>query len=421
MIFEFSTAALDSGFHVYHFEAHDGANATSLMGAGGGYAGPLVNNAPVLSDGSVSPTAGTEVNMYRFEVRYTDADNDAPTDGYPKLRVWGPDGELLPGAPFTMTAIDTNPFDTGRVYRYDLQKESPGLVSGAYSYEFEVESSNGAHRVTLGRLPGPYINRAPKLSEAKVEPAAGSCADTYTYSVKYEDPKVDPTDDAGNPPAANNPVLKIYLPASAGGGLVGTYAMTPQAGSNGKYTPEDGGEVYEYTVSKDLVEDFPYAAGEYSFTIEARDNPGPNYLALDAEPVSGTGPSIADAPELSETSVNGRLSLQNPTSIVPVLPGQKVTLRVKYTDANGEAPSHIRAVVWKSPADPMVGPAHTLNMNPEGATDPEAIRNGVFYTVSLGSLPVGLYEHYFEASDGRDAVEHPRRCCGQQQAVRTWR
>ena len=402
VIFEFSTAALDSGFHVYHFEAHDGANATSLMGAGGGYAGPLVNNAPVLSDGSVSPTAGTEVNMYRFEVRYTDADNDAPTDGYPKLRVWGPDGELLPGAPFTMTAIDTNPFDTGRVYRYDLQKESPGLVSGAYSYEFEVESSNGAHRVTLGRLPGPYINRAPKLSGQKVEPAAGSRADTYTYSVKYEDPKVDPMDDTGNPPAANNPVLKIYLPASAGGGLVGTYVMTPKAGSNGKYTPEDGGEVYEYTVPKDFFN----AAGEYSFTIEARDNPGPNYLALDAEPVSGTGPAIADAPVLSEAYVNGRASSENPTSIQPILPGDKVTLRVKYTDANGEAPTQIRAVVYRNPADPM--PLHTLNMTAESATDPDAIRNGVFYTASISSLPLGLYEYYFEASDGRDAVEYPQ-------------
>ena len=85
--------------------------------------------------------------------------------------------------------------------------------------------------------------------------------------------------------------------------------------------------------------------------------------------------------------------------------------------ANGEAPPQIRAVVCKTQRIRV--PLHTLNMTTESATDPGPIRRHVFYLPRSAAAPLGLYEYYFEASDGRDALEYPQgAACGRQQAVR---
>ena len=109
----------------------------------------------------------------------------------------------------------------------------------------KVESSNGAHRVTLGRLPGPYINRAPKLSGQKVEPAAGSAC-RYLHLLRRTRIEGGSHGRHGQPP----PRRTIRCSRSTSGqcwrrSCGGHTVMTPRREAAAEM-PEDGAEVYEY-------------------------------------------------------------------------------------------------------------------------------------------------------------------------------
>lgn len=99
-----------------------------------------INHAPVLTwtgeagytaDG-LTPETGTSTMTFTFRVKYTDADNDAPASGYPKVHI-KKSGSEISGSPFTMTHVSgTN--NTGAIYSYSATL-SPGTD---YTYNFEA-------------------------------------------------------------------------------------------------------------------------------------------------------------------------------------------------------------------------------------------------------------------------------------------
>jgi len=104
------------------------------------------NNNPVLfwtgevnytSDGLDYET-GDISTIFTFRIKYADADNDAPTSDYPKIHIKRNNKEIS-GSPFHMTAADSNPYSSGRVYAYPTK-----LSAGNYTYYFEAKDVWGA-------------------------------------------------------------------------------------------------------------------------------------------------------------------------------------------------------------------------------------------------------------------------------------
>ena len=109
--------------------------------------GGVVNNAPVLawtgennyvSDG-INPETGYAATPFAYRVKYTDADNDMPLAGYPKVHIKKGGAEIT-GSPFAMTLV-SGAYNTGAIYAYSI---ALGTIGSDYTYSFEAQDKHGA-------------------------------------------------------------------------------------------------------------------------------------------------------------------------------------------------------------------------------------------------------------------------------------
>ena len=132
-IFEYSTL-LDNSTHSYFFNASDLAYSTRYPSAGT-ISGPMVNytnnNSPIVL-GTVTPTSGTNWTQYRFELNYSDADNNPPT--YTNLTLNGTSVQLS-----KLDESDLN-YMEGAIYYYETRLEGG-------SYEHFFTTSDGVNDV----------------------------------------------------------------------------------------------------------------------------------------------------------------------------------------------------------------------------------------------------------------------------------
>lgn len=97
------------------------------------------------SDG-LSPERGNTSTEFIYRIKYTDENNYAPENGYPKVYILK-DGFEIAGSPFTMNGVD--PADTtyadGKIYTYTKS----GLTMGTdYTYYFEAyDAHNGVSAI----------------------------------------------------------------------------------------------------------------------------------------------------------------------------------------------------------------------------------------------------------------------------------
>ena len=92
---------------------------------------------PGFTADGVDPDSGTSATTFAYHVMYTSADNKAPKADYPKVHILKGGSEI---GTFTMTAVDTAPFTTGR--RYSFGKS--GLAAGTdYTYWVEAQDNLG--------------------------------------------------------------------------------------------------------------------------------------------------------------------------------------------------------------------------------------------------------------------------------------
>nr|MDO8112623.1 PQQ-binding-like beta-propeller repeat protein [Candidatus Sigynarchaeota archaeon] len=158
------------GSHSYYFTASDGMASTATLV----YSGPsVINTAPGLTGGSVSPASGNNHTTFTFQVTYTDVDNDAPS--YVNVSI---DGTI-----FMMGK--QNPSDTtytdGCAYAYSTR-----LIMGSHAYSFTA--SDGMASTTTLVYSGPTVgNTAPSLACGSVTPANGTNQTTFTFQVTYTD------------------------------------------------------------------------------------------------------------------------------------------------------------------------------------------------------------------------------------------
>ncbi len=132
-----------AGAHEYYFYFEDAFGLGVRLPVAGTFTGPVVNAAPVLSGGSVSPTFGDTSEVYEFSVSYHDDDGDAASF----VQV------LLDGRAFDMVPATWGPLDVDYVHQTQLS-------AGSHSFYFICEDSKGAearHPEAPGVKQGPTV------------------------------------------------------------------------------------------------------------------------------------------------------------------------------------------------------------------------------------------------------------------------
>ena len=176
--YEFSTL-LGSGTHSYYFYFENAAALSARAPESGTFSGPRIggaNIAPVLSEGSVWPSAAAPGTTFVYTVYYNDGNADAPSE----INV------VIDDIPVPMELYDGAPY-LG-YYRF----ETHGLSIGTHTYYFYCnDGSGGDDRLPdQGTFTGPSVqegNIPPALSDGKVSPASGTTDTTFVFSVTYFD------------------------------------------------------------------------------------------------------------------------------------------------------------------------------------------------------------------------------------------
>jgi subtilisin family serine protease len=94
-----------------------------------------------VSDG-LEPDRGSTSTQFVYRVMYTDLDNDAPKNGYPKVHILK-EGSEISDSPFTMDEVDTGDtaYTDGKLYTYTQTDLATGMD---YSYYFEAKDQSNA-------------------------------------------------------------------------------------------------------------------------------------------------------------------------------------------------------------------------------------------------------------------------------------
>ncbi|APF20287.1 Sulphatase-modifying factor protein [Caldithrix abyssi DSM 13497] len=103
----------------------------------------------------VNPDEGNEGSAFEFRIKYTDADGDEPSSGYPAIHIFN-NGTEISGSPFAMSAVNSDPVTFGRIYTYST---SSLTASDNYTYRFDAQDANGAMAEGEGTntLSGPVV------------------------------------------------------------------------------------------------------------------------------------------------------------------------------------------------------------------------------------------------------------------------
>ena len=344
-----------------------------------------------LTDG-VNPDIGTTGHTYVFRVKYTDADNEAPKAGNP--RVWidkNLDGDYLDvGEQMAMGQV--NPADTtysdGKLYTYSTRLRNIGL----YSYLFKGQDINGrpAYGVPTTRTPGPNItsiNEPPSLfwlSDTNYEndgldPETGFTDTDFTYKVMYLD-LLNESVAAGFP--------NVYIDMNNNGkfddGVDQQVAMTAVNPSDNTF---DNGKIYSYTTK--------LALGTYKYMFYAED-----LVGLPATTENRTGPVVGPKghiPVLAPTGETGYTT----DGVDPNYgtDSSQFTFRVKYSDADGDKPAIGYPLLGLDlNGDNAYGPAEKFVMDEFDPLD-VTVNDGKIYTYDYVFGKLGTFKYQFEAVD----------------------
>jgi hypothetical protein len=335
-----------------------------------------------VSDG-LNPETGASTTTFNFRVKYTDADNDSPADGYPKVHI-KKGGAEISGSPFAMSFVSGD-YNTGAIYAY-----SSILSTGAnYSYYFEAKDLWGAAAAGVSTAPinGPVVSAPPNSPPAiswtnevnyvsdGLNPEAGGTTTYFVYRVKYTDPDNDS-------PAGGYPKVHIK---KGGAEISGSPFAMSVAGPVNYST----GAIYAYSTALS-------SGADYSYYFEAKDAWGA--IASGASTASINAPSVtAQSAVLAWTGEANYLGDGlNPETGDPMV---NFTYRVKYTDVDNNAPASGYPVV------------HIKKSGSEISGSPFAMgyvsgnyNTGAIYAFST-PLPAGTdYSYYFEAKGANNVA-----------------
>ena len=360
----------------------------------------VAGSAPVLNwtgeanyilDG-VNPDTGTTGHTYTFRVMYTDADNEAPLAGFPKLFI---DRDLNGGytglnEQVTMTAVDNtdNTYSDGKLYTYSTKLKSVGT----YKYHFAASDTNG--RLARGDpthdINGPVItsiNEPPQLDWVQdwgyindgLDPNLGFPDTNFTFKVVY-------TDILNESPAMTYP--KLYIDMDGNGNFTdpADQAVSMLQVSVLDTTFSDG-KIYYYNTT--------FSMGAYKYKFYAED-----MVALSAETPVKEGPIVTGKgipPVLSPVGTIGFVA----DGVDPDF-GTDTTMfafEVKYTDVDGDMPATgYPTIKIDINRDGNYSANEKFVMDELNASDMNT-KDGKTYAYSKVFPVLGLYKYEFYAVD----------------------
>ena len=344
----------------------------------------ITNSLPALSwtgaadysvDG-VNPEIGDKNTPFVFRVKYSDANNDAPVAGYPKIHILK-GGSEISGSPFSMSYV-SGAHSTGSIYSL-----SKTLANGLdYSYYFEARDVFGGVAASFPSVaktgPGVYKALVYWTGESDytadgLSPESGDRYASYSYRLKFSD-----SDNAV--PATGFPKVHIRQ-----GGVEVSGSPFTMAYVSGTHTT---GAIYSYT--KTLL-----PGANYTYYFEAQD-------AVSA--VAGGSPTAeTDAPDVSNLlqslSWTGELNYSD-AGVYPRSASSDVlsVFRVKYSDAENDAPAAGYPKLYvKKGAMQIAGSPFLMSCSGAGYV------SGVI-CVSSRVLGSGDYSYRFEVLDAYDGL-----------------
>ncbi|OGS43158.1 MAG: hypothetical protein A2539_08540 [Elusimicrobia bacterium RIFOXYD2_FULL_34_15] len=163
-------------------------------------------NIPILSwtsetnytDTGIYPAMGLPIGTtFAYRISYSDADNDAPASGYPKLYI-KKGGTNIAGSPFTMTAVDPADvtYTDGKLYYSSRTLTSLGTDYAYYFEAYDIWSASATGTPNNSIDAPDVINNYPTLSWTNevnyisegVYPVIGLPNNTtFAYRISYSD------------------------------------------------------------------------------------------------------------------------------------------------------------------------------------------------------------------------------------------
>ncbi|WP_455393334.1 hypothetical protein [[Eubacterium] cellulosolvens] len=187
---------LPVGEHCFKFIVNDGLGFPDIYYPSGGasnISGPSVahkNSEPILTDGSVSPATGDENTVFRYKIKYSDAELDAPMIA--KV--------FIDNLPHDMTEcppdeVGGNGNDQSQNIWFEFTTR---LNVGAHTFFFKFKDDNGsevvrwpvegqAGEVIDGPMVVDFENTPPQVGNGTVTPAIGHRLIRFSYTISYYD------------------------------------------------------------------------------------------------------------------------------------------------------------------------------------------------------------------------------------------
>ena len=356
----------------------------------------VVNNTPVLSwtgetgfasDG-VNPDIGASGDGFEFRVNYADDDNNAPS----VIQVWvdlNDNGIYEAGEKYALTAVDAGDttYTDGKLYTKSMNLSYAG--DGALKYRFYA--ADGYARATGQPTSDKtaVVNTVPVLSwigsgnytSDGVHPDSGGSGGIFEFSVRY-------TDANNNPPTS----IQVWVDRNDNDDYLDSGEKLTMTAVN----PADA----DYTDGKDYTRTVTLTkAGDYSLKYR--------FYASDGIPATGE-PATTDktvtvtnnVPALTWTGeANYTTDGVDPNS---ALAGSSFTFRVKYTDADNEAPTVYQVWVDANNNDSYEeGEKYSMTEVDAGDT---TYTDGKLYTKVLTLNTGGSIKYRFVFNDGTDAA-----------------
>ncbi|MEI6914248.1 MAG: hypothetical protein WCL39_03865, partial [Armatimonadota bacterium] len=356
------TTTLSSGSHLYYFETSDGTGFAVFDQSGGRssagvignivpLAGPVVNDNPVLSGGSVSPTlpggiaAGTPVT---YRVNYSDADGNGPNTGYPRVWIDNLSSTEVSGKISSLG---------GSIITVSGASYVPNALAGRFL------------QITTGLVPDPDTGLV------GLNPNAGG----KTYYVQ------------------DNGVSTITLGVSnvdAEGIVSGdTFLIGSLIMHKENPAQTDFKQSISYVIT---VPSMTIGNHQYHYTVTA-----PPTNTLIRLPISGefTGPLVSSTPPTGNSA-----PILSSGSVTPKT-GRSVdvfSFQVTYLDADGDPPgAHDNVVGYvKIVFDDSSIPSRLLAPADGSLVSAVDWSLPVLMKVNITGLPAGTHKYHFEASDG---------------------
>jgi outer membrane protein assembly factor BamB len=165
---------LGSGNHEFYFTFSDYDANVIRFPITGSITGPLVNEKPQLSEGSVTPTNGNTNTEFVYSVHYYDPDNNLVKTAL----------VFIDGLPNPM--ISKSSTTSGSFYNFTTR-----LSKGKHNYYFSFTDTFDS----VGRFPnnspdvlqGPFVLQAPELFNATIDPEIGNESTEFVFTVDYRD------------------------------------------------------------------------------------------------------------------------------------------------------------------------------------------------------------------------------------------